>query len=350
RQQAQILYRSLKAAQTAFSQGERQASALLATAQTVFESQPGITLDYLALVHPDTLKPLHTIDSIGIMAIAAYIGPTPPSSEHSEAAEKTAEKITEKAPEKSPDTRTRLLDNVILTHRAPIIAIDGPAGAGKSTVARQLAHQLGLLYLDTGAMYRALTWYVLQQDADPANADAVAKLLPHCQIQLIANIQNDTPQPPQVTVNGEDITQAIRTATVTGQVSTIAAQSAVRAKLVEQQQQYGLEGGVVADGRDIGTHVFPNAELKIFLTASVQERAQRRYREIETNQESTAASLPSLEELTQSIAERDHKDSTRAVAPLRKADDAVEVVTDRLSADQVIEKIAELYRQITAKP
>lgn len=350
RQQAQILYRSLKAAQTAFSQGERQASALLATAQTVLESQPGITLDYLALVHPDTLKPLHTIDSIGIMAIAAYIGPTPPSSEHSEAAEKTAEKITEKAPEKAPDTRTRLLDNVILTHRAPIIAIDGPAGAGKSTVARQLAHQLGLLYLDTGAMYRALTWYVLQQDADPANADAVAKLLPHCQIQLIANIQNDTPQPPQVTVNGEDITQAIRTATVTGQVSTIAAQSAVRAKLVEQQQQYGLEGGVVADGRDIGTHVFPNAELKIFLTASVQERAQRRYREIETNQESTAASLPSLEELTQSIAERDHKDSTRAVAPLRKADDAVEVVTDRLSADQVIEKIAELYRQITAKP
>ncbi len=151
-------------------------------------------------------------------------------------------------------------------------------------------------------------------------------------------------------MNGEDITQAIRTATVTGQVSTIAAQSAVRAKLVEQQQQYGLEGGVVADGRDIGTHVFPNAELKIFLTASVQERAQRRYREIETNQESTAASLPSLEELTQSIAERDHKDSTRAVAPLRKADDAVEVVTDRLSADQVIEKIAELYRQITAKP
>ena len=124
----------------------------------------------------------------------------------------------------------------------------------------------------------------------------------------------------------------------------------MRAKLVEQQQQYGLEGGVVADGRDIGTHVFPNAELKIFLTASVQERAQRRYREIEANQESTAASLPSLEELTQSIAERDHKDSTRAVAPLRKADDAVEVVTDRLSADQVIEKIAELYRQITAKP
>jgi len=342
RQQAQILYRSLKAAQAAFNQGERQASALLAAARTVFAGQPGAALDYLALVHPDTLKPLHTIDSIGMMAIAAYIGPTPPSSEHSEAAEKTTEKAT--------DTRTRILDNIILTNRAPIIAIDGPAGAGKSTVARQLAHQLGLLYLDTGAMYRALTWYVLQQDTDPANADAVAKLLPHCQIQLIADIQNDTPQPPQVTVNGENVTQAIRTATVTGQVSTIAAQSAVRAKLVEQQQQYGLEGGVVADGRDIGTHVFPNAELKIFLTASVQERAQRRYREIEANQASTAASLPSLEELTQSIAERDHKDSTRAVAPLRKADDAVEVVTDRLSADQVIEKIAELYRQITAKP
>ena len=149
------------------------------------------------------------------MAIAAYIGPTPPSSEHSEAAEKTAEKATEKA----TDTRTRILDNIILTNRAPIIAIDGPAGAGKSTVARQLAHQLGLLYLDTGAMYRALTGYVLPQDTDPANADAVAKLLPHCQIpQLIADIQNDTPQPPQVTVNGENVTQAIRIATVPGSI------------------------------------------------------------------------------------------------------------------------------------
>ncbi len=333
RQQATILYRTLKAAQGAFSQGERKASALLAAAQIVFDSQPDVTLDYLALVHPDTLEPLHTIDSTGMMAIAAYVG-SPPSPD-------------------SEDTRTRLLDNTVLdnaisAHRTPIIAIDGPAGAGKSTVARQLAHQLGLLYLDTGAMYRALTWYVLQQNIDPADADAVLKLLPDCQIQLAADIQDDTPQPPRVMVNGEDVTQEIRTASVTGQVSTIAAQSAVRAKLVEQQQQYGLAGGVVADGRDIGTHVFPNAELKIFLTASVQERAQRRYREIEAAQASSSASLPSLEELTQSIAERDYKDSTRAVAPLKKAADAIEVVTDELSASQVIEKIAELYRQVTA--
>ncbi len=334
RQQAQMLYRSLKAAKAAFTQGERQASTLLAAARAVLDGQPGIELDYLALVHPDTLKPLHTIDSVGMMAIAAYIGSNPdPTSSNSGS---------------TTDTRTRLLDNVILTDRDPIIAIDGPAGAGKSTVARQLAHQLGLLYLDTGAMYRALTWYVLQRDADPADAVAVAKLLPRCQIQLVADIQNDKPQPPQVTVNGEDITQAIRTAPVTRQVSTIAAQSAVRAKLVEQQQQYGLEGGVVADGRDIGTHVFPNAELKIFLTASVQERARRRYRELEANQVATDAPLPSLEELTQSIAERDHKDSTRAVAPLKKADDAIEVVTDNLSAAQVIENIAALYRQISA--
>ncbi|MEL6765481.1 MAG: (d)CMP kinase, partial [Cyanobacteria bacterium J06607_6] len=219
---------------------------------------------------------------------------------------------------------------------------DGPAGAGKSTVARQLAHQLGLLYLDTGAMYRAVTWYVLQQNIDPTDEAAVARLLPSCQIKLIANIQNDAPQPPEVEVNGESVTQAIRTATVTAQVSTIAAQSAVRMKLVEQQQQYGNEGGIVADGRDIGTQVFPAAELKIYLTASVQERARRRYRDLEA----ANAELPTLDDLTTSIAERDLKDSTRAVSPLKKANDALEIVTDHLSAEQVIEKLVGLYQQI----
>ncbi|MEL7333325.1 MAG: bifunctional pantoate--beta-alanine ligase/(d)CMP kinase [Cyanobacteria bacterium J06560_2] len=324
RQRATVLNRSLKAAQAAFMKGERRADALLGVAQTVFDSEPRVALDYLSLVHPDTLKPLQAIDTVGLMAIAGYVGSAP-------------------APNQ-PDTRARILDNVVLRSRQPIIAIDGPAGAGKSTVARQLAHQLGLLYLDTGAMYRAVTWYVLQQNIDPTDEAAVARLLPSCQIKLIANIQNDAPQPPEVEVNGESVTQAIRTATVTAQVSTIAAQSAVRMKLVEQQQQYGNEGGIVADGRDIGTQVFPAAELKIYLTASVQERARRRYRDLEA----ANAELPTLDDLTTSIAERDLKDSTRAVSPLKKANDALEIVTDHLSAEQVIEKLVGLYQQIDA--
>ncbi|MGD1897353.1 MAG: bifunctional pantoate--beta-alanine ligase/(d)CMP kinase [Phormidesmis sp.] len=323
RQQATVLNRSLRAAQSAFRRGERDASVLLKIARSVFDSEPNVELDYLALVHPDTLKPLQLIDSVGMMAIAGYVGPTPTTT--------------------ISDTRARILDNVVLHNRKPIIAIDGPAGAGKSTVARQIAHQLDLLYLDTGAMYRALTWYVLQQNVDPADEVAVAKLLPKCDIQLIANVKDDSPQPPTVKVNGEDVTQAIRTAEVTLQVSTIAAQSAVRTKLVEQQQAYGMEGGVVADGRDIGTKVFPGAELKIYLTASVEERARRRYRDLEAVD---SDKLPTLENLADTIAERDRKDSTRDVSPLKKADDAIELVTDDLSATQVIDKLTALYSQI----
>jgi len=320
RQQALVLQRSLQAVKRKFDQGVRSHADLQQAAQAVLATEPSVILDYLELVHPDTLKPLQAVTTVGMMAIAAHVG------------------------------KGRLLDNVVLNaeasaRKAPIIAIDGPAGAGKSTVARQLAHSLGLLYLDTGAMYRALTWYVLQQGADPADEAAVAQLLPQCQIKLIANVENDAPQPPKVTVNGEEVTAAIRTASVTGNVSTIAAQAAVRSKLVEQQQHYGLEGGVVADGRDIGTKVFPDAEVKIYLTASVEERAQRRYRDLEA----AGQPLPELSELAQAIAERDRKDSTRAVSPLCQADDAIKIITDDLSAEQVIEKIAALYSQKLAK-
>ncbi len=320
RQQATVLQRSLRAVKAAFDQGERAGDRLLQAAHRVLATEPTVELDYLSLVHPDTLKPLQTVNTVGMMAIAANVG------------------------------KARLLDNVILessdTERKPIIAIDGPAGAGKSTVARQIAHQLELLYLDTGAMYRALTWFVLQQKVDPSDESAIAQLLSRCQIQLTANVENDTPQPPRVSVNGQDVTAAIRTAEVTSQVSTIAAQAAVRAHLVRQQQQYGTQGGVVADGRDIGTKVFPEAELKIYLTASVEERAQRRHLDLQAVD--AGADLPTLKDLADSIAERDRKDSTRAVSPLKKADDAIEIVTDTLTAEQVIDKISELYRKIVA--
>ena len=351
RQQATVLNRSLRAAEAAFVQGERDSAALLAVVQAVFDTEPEVRLDYLSLVHPDTLEPLESIGSVGLLAIAAYIDPDLTETQNPDTISQTARLLDNIILSNSQQPSTTTTVSTAVNGHAPIIAIDGPAGAGKSTVARQLAHELELLYLDTGAMYRALTWYVLQQSVDPTDEKAVAALLPNCQIQLIANIQDNKPQPPQVKVNDEDVTQAIRTATVTAQVSTIAAQAAVRSKLVEQQQEYGLKGGIVADGRDIGTKVFPSAELKIYLTASVNERAQRRYRDLIAAQSTSSANvpdteLPTIEELTTSIAERDYKDSNRAVSPLIKADDATEIVTDDLNAEQVIEKIAGLYRSL----
>jgi pantoate ligase / CMP/dCMP kinase len=338
RQQAVILYRGLKVAEDTFkvalktsqlapteqlsvnqvSANQISVNQILDAVKAQLNTVPDIRLEYVDLVHPQTLEPITTLETsetLAMLAIAAHVG------------------------------NTRLIDNIVLRARRPIIAIDGPAGAGKSTVARQLAHRLDLLYLDTGAMYRALTWYVLNQGVDPQDEVAVAELLTHCQIQLTsAQITSATevPLPPDVWVNGELVTQAIRTAEVTSQVSTIAAQAAVRQALVEQQKQYGLKGGIVADGRDTATHVFPNAELKVFMTASVQERARRRQQDLVAQN----LPVPDLATLEASIAERDRKDSTRDISPLRKADDAVELITDMLSIDQVIANITELYQQV----
>ena len=225
--------------------------------------------------------------------------------------------------------------------RQPIIAIDGPAGAGKSTVTRQVAQALNLLYLDTGAMYRAVTWLVLNSGIAPDDAPAIAQLMHHCKIVMSDQQLSGQQLGHKIQINGHDVTQAIRTVEVTAQVANIAAQPVVREFLVRQQQEYGRQGGVIAEGRDIGTHVFPEAELKIFLTASIEERARRRQQDLK----SQGLSCPTLQELEKSIYERDLKDRTRDIAPLQCADDAIEIITDQLTIEAVVSKITELYRR-----
>lgn len=312
RQQAAVINRGLTAAQQLFEDGERCSQTLIAIARQHLSQVPQVQPQYVEIVHPETLKPLETINSIGLMGVAAHIG------------------------------STRLIDNVLLRHRQPIIAIDGPAGAGKSTVARRVAKELDLLYLDSGAMYRAVTWLALDRGVSPQDEVSVAELLQDCHIQLSSS--GDTPEfaayPSRIWINGQEVTQQIRTPEVTRQVSVIAAQPTVRKVLLEQQQQYGVNGGVVMEGRDIGTAVFPQAELKIFLTASVAERARRRQRDMAAQNQPAA----SLEDLERAIDERDRKDSTRRVAPLKKAEDAIELNTDGLSIDDVVSKIVCLFK------
>ncbi|MBD0268931.1 MAG: bifunctional pantoate--beta-alanine ligase/(d)CMP kinase [Cyanobacteria bacterium Co-bin8] len=313
RSKAAIIHKALQAAEGLFRQGERQRPALVSQVKTVLETVPEIELQYVDLVHPETMLPLEDVKSVGLLAVAAFLG------------------------------TTRLIDNVVLRSRRPIVAIDGPAGAGKSTVARQVARDLGLLYLDSGAMYRAVTWLTLQKGLDPQDEVGVAELIQDCHIRLVPS--GDDPAfaayPSRIWINGEEVTRAVRNQEVTGQVSAIAAQPVVRATLLKQQQQYGAEGGVVMEGRDIGTQVFPHAELKIFLTASVSERAKRRQRDLQAQNQPAI----NLEDLERAIDERDRKDSTRRVAPLRKAPDALELQTDNLTIAEVVANIVDLFHQ-----
>lgn len=219
----------------------------------------------------------------------------------------------------------------------PIIAIDGPAGAGKSTVALQVAQRLGLLHLDTGAFYRALTWQVLQLGISIQDEIAIAELAHQADIQLTRTDNTQVPQ--RIYINQQEVTRVIRGFEVTAIVPTIAAQPAVRQAIVQLQRYYGRQGGLVAEGRDIGTQVFPDAELKIFLTASVQERARRRQQEL-IQQGNGNIDLQTIEA---AIRDRDHKDFTRTLSPLRQADDAIVLHTDNLNSEEVVEKIINLY-------
>ena len=232
---------------------------------------------------------------------------------------------------------TRLIDHAFLMTRSPLVAIDGPAGAGKSTVTRAFAERLGLVYLDTGAMYRAVTWLVLQKGVDPADAEAVDVVLKDLQVELEPLQQGVQ----VVRVNGHEVTDAIRDPRVTASVSAVAAHACVRAAMTAQQQRMGKTGGLVAEGRDIGTAVFPDAELKVFLTATPKERARRRALDLEAR----GHEVPALLELEAQIVERDRLDSTREVAPLLQADDAIELISDGMAIDQVIDALEDLFRR-----
>jgi pantoate ligase/cytidylate kinase len=309
KEQASVLYRGLQQAQVAFLAGERNSHNLLTLVQREVAKVSTVSVEYIELVEPTTLMPLEVIKEEAMLAIAARIG------------------------------SARLIDNIILRERQPIIAIDGPAGAGKSTVARQVAAKLGIVYLDTGAMYRAVTWLVLQKEIPLEDECAIAELASQSVIELAPAV--DLQSPVQVWINGHDVTQVIRTVEVTSKVSAIAAQSFVRQALVKQQQSWGKKGGLVAEGRDIGTHVFPDAEVKIFLTASVNERARRRQQDFQQQGQLNI----NLEQLEKDIAERDWKDSTRKVSPLQKAADAIEINTDGMDVLEVTSRIVDYYNQ-----
>lgn len=215
------------------------------------------------------------------------------------------------------------------------IAIDGPAAAGKSTIAKMTAEKLGYTYIDTGAMYRALTHKALQMSIDSKDGKSLEQLLRKTDIVLVPNGKRQA-----VIVDGEDVSEAIRSQQVTAAVSSVAAHNKVRELMVEKQRALGDGTGVVMDGRDIGTHVLPHAELKIFMTASVEERAARRYLENKKR-----GIVSSLEQLEQEISERDRADSEREVSPLKQAKDAVLIDTTAMSVVEVAEEISRLAEE-----
>ncbi len=216
------------------------------------------------------------------------------------------------------------------------IAIDGPASAGKSTVAKLVAKKFNYVYCDTGAMYRAVTLEVLNQGIDPNDEKAIAEIARQVKIDFEPGESEQ-----RVFLNGEEVTHAIRLPKVAENVSAIAAVPEVRAEMTRQQRQIAEKGGIVMDGRDIGTTVLPNAPVKIFMVASAYERARRRYVE----NKAKGIDTTSLEELQKAIELRDKKDSTRKVSPLTQAEDAVRLDTTNLTIDEVVDKISQIIKK-----
>ncbi|MGR5994984.1 (d)CMP kinase [Bacillus cereus] len=219
------------------------------------------------------------------------------------------------------------------------IAIDGPAIAGKSTVAKVVAKELSYVYIDTGAMYRTLTYATLEQKVDIENEEQLMEVVKNVNIEFQ---QGENTQ--LVFLNGQDVSEVIRTPDVTNRVSIVAKHRLVREEMVRRQQELAKKGGVVMDGRDIGTHVLPDAEVKIFMLASVEERAERRHLE-----NLNKGFDSNLERLKEEIAQRDKLDSEREVSPLKKADDALELDTTSLSIEEVVQKIMSIVSGVFAK-
>ena len=216
------------------------------------------------------------------------------------------------------------------------VAIDGPASSGKSTVAKIIAKRFGYVYCDTGAMYRSVTWAALENGIDVSDTKRVIDLARRIKITF------EPGQPDQrVFVDGHEVTKDIRTEKIAANVSAVAAIPEVRAQMVEQQRQIAQAGGIVMDGRDIGTTVLPDAQVKVFLVASAHERARRRYEE---NLQKGLATQ-SLDELEAAIKLRDQKDSTRKVSPLTQAEDAILIDTTSLTIDQVVDEISALIKK-----
>jgi cytidylate kinase len=223
-----------------------------------------------------------------------------------------------------------------MASRKLVVAIDGPAGAGKSTLSRRLARALGGTYLDTGAMYRAITLAALREGIDLTDAAARGRVAARAKVEL----QPTEDEGCRVLLDGEDVTAAIRTREVTGNIHWLAGDGGVRDVLVALQRDFarGADRPVVAEGRDLASVVFPDAEVKVYLDASVDERARRRALEL-------GAAAPPLEVLREEIATRDHRDSTRDVAPLVRVPEADYVDCSQLTPDQVVEALLELVRR-----
>jgi len=224
-----------------------------------------------------------------------------------------------------------------LAERGLIIAIDGPAGAGKSTAARAVARRLGYLFINTGAMYRAVAWKALREGIPLDDAFAVGRLAGESLIELTGDMDSM-----RVLIDGRDITDEIAMPQVGQAASIVSSISAVRRALVARQQRIGRAGGVVMEGRDIGAQVFPNAEVKIYLDASPDARARRRYGE----DLARGVAVASLEEMKREIELRDHRDKTRADSPLTQTEDAIYIDSSEMTVDEVVARILEIAQRI----
>jgi cytidylate kinase len=219
--------------------------------------------------------------------------------------------------------------------RRLVIGIDGPAGSGKSSTARLVAKALGYRYLDTGAMYRAVALKMLERGIEPQDTRAIEELLREIRIE-----QKEENGKTLIFLDGEDVSEAIRTPEISLWVGPVSENLTVRKYLVALQREMGKKGGVVVEGRDIGTVVFPDAQLKVYLTADLDERARRRLRDL-----TSQGIVQSEEEVAQALAERDERDSTREHSPLQRAPDSVELDTTHLTLEEQVEKIVAMAHQ-----